>query len=116
MPTEVKAAMAAIAIRAAIRPYSIAVTPFVSSIRRRTVSFPAAFAAAEPSKSGRQPIIKISSMKSDLRYRVINIAKALIFLLQNLLNKILEIANVIYSIEYSRVYSYDQSAACSAEI
>src|SRR6516164_7494197 len=99
--------MAAIAIKAAIRPYSIAVTPVVSSIRRRTVSFLAAFAAAEPSKSDRQPIIKISRMKSDLRYQVINIAKALIFRAgKNLLNKILEIVTAIYSVEYSRVYSY----------
>ena len=34
MPTAVKAAMAAMAISAAIKPYSIAVTPSLSPIRR----------------------------------------------------------------------------------
>src|SRR6516162_8287192 len=56
VPTAVKARMAAMAISAAIRPYSIAVTPHVSSITRRTVSFVPPFGATEPSKSDRLPI------------------------------------------------------------
>jgi hypothetical protein len=60
VPRAVIAAMAAIAISAAISPYSIAVTPRLSSVRWRTILDP--FPSTKPSKNDTQPVIIISEI------------------------------------------------------
>jgi hypothetical protein len=60
VPRRLIAPMAAIAISAAISPYSIAVTPRLSSVRRRTILEP--FPSTKPSKNDTQPVIIISEI------------------------------------------------------
>jgi hypothetical protein len=54
--------MAAIAISAAISPYSIAVTPRLSSVRRRTIPLLALFPLVKLGKNDTQSIISISDI------------------------------------------------------
>src|SRR5262249_49407601 len=68
---------AATAISAAIRPYSIAVTPLWSFIRRRTIELFAPFPSTKPGKNDTHPIsisdVQVGSpISSRLYYRVAN--------------------------------------------
>ena len=60
VPRDVIAAMAAIATSAAISPYSIAVTPRLSSVRRRTILQP--LPSTKPCKNDTQAVIIFSEI------------------------------------------------------
>jgi hypothetical protein len=62
VPTSDIMTMAAIAISAAISPYSIAVTPRLSSDRRRMIQLPALVPLVKPGNNDTQPIISISDI------------------------------------------------------
>jgi len=57
VPTNCIMTMAAIAIRAAIRPYSIAVTPFLFSNRRQTMPLLTPCSSTRPSRKDKRCII-----------------------------------------------------------